>query len=290
MNNEETQFLNEESTPKEQPKATTATAPSATSQPKKSGSKAKVVAAAAGGFAAGAAVGTGASAAAMAPEAVDKPVAENVETPEPEQVIMANDEGVRYAHVDADNFADAYAQARAQVGPGGVFEYNGQLYNTYTAHEWDAMSADERADFQGRVGGISPEHHTAHVESSPEVQPVIEVEPIAENPASEGEVHILGVEAVETPDGEILNVAIIESEGEQALLVDVDNDGTIDAMVYDANHDGDISPDEIHDMQDANLDIADLLEAEAAQDGDMFLADNDDMPDYYNDADSIMSV
>lgn len=48
---------------------------------------------------------------------------------------------------DSMSFGEAFAAARAEVGPGGVFEWHGQTYNTYNAGEWNAMSDEQKADF-----------------------------------------------------------------------------------------------------------------------------------------------
>lgn len=55
---------------------------------------------------------------------------------------------LQVAHVDQSlSFADAYAHARAEVGPGGVFQWHGGVFNTYTVEEWDSLSSADRADF-----------------------------------------------------------------------------------------------------------------------------------------------
>ena len=41
---------------------------------------------------------------------------------------------------DEMSFSEAFAAAREEVGPGGVFEWNGNVYNTYYADEWENMS------------------------------------------------------------------------------------------------------------------------------------------------------
>lgn len=292
----------------------------------------KAAAAAAGGFVAGAAAGAAFTASAsnnneevtVLPEnataeektsetisADEKTVSEKqpeatiedvkVETPAPEQVILANDEGIRYAHVEADNFNDAFAQARAQVGAGGVFEYDGKLYGTYYADEWRDMSAQERADYQSRVNEVAPTHHSepSHAASqqymshnayeSPEVIPA-NAEMIANEPV-DNEIRVLGVEAVENGYGDVMNVALVENGGDQALLVDVDNNGTIDVLIHDDNYDGQLQQNEIHDISGIGLEVADLMQTQAAQQGDILYAGYDpEMPDYVNDADSIMNV
>lgn len=77
-----------------------------------------------------------------------------------------NADGVdQIAHVDppmpvakpayGSSFEQAFNEARAQVGPGGVFHWHGGIYNTYTKEEWDAMSD---ADKQAFAAKIQPEH------------------------------------------------------------------------------------------------------------------------------------
>ena len=264
--------------------------------------KGKYVAVAAGGFVTGAGVGvaTTANASTASHEAPsDAQTEETIESPEPEQAILANDEGIRYAHVDATNFSDAFAQARQQVGAGGVFEYNGSLYGTYYADEWNKMSAQEKADYQNRVNEVTPSHNhsssqsagnniAVHHETTHEVIPA-NAEMISQDPI-DNEIRVLGVETVQNDEGEIMNVALVECDGDQAMLVDVDNNGTFDVLLHDDNGDGQIQEAEVHNIEQANLDVADLLQAQASQEGDMLYASNDDMPDYINDADSMMNV
>jgi hypothetical protein len=49
---------------------------------------------------------------------------------------------------DDMSFGEAFAAARQEVGPGGVFEWHGQIYGTYYADEWNNMSAEERAEYE----------------------------------------------------------------------------------------------------------------------------------------------
>ncbi len=45
------------------------------------------------------------------------------------------------------SFGQAFAAARAEMGPGGSFAWRGQVYGTYYRNEWNAMSAADRHDF-----------------------------------------------------------------------------------------------------------------------------------------------
>lgn len=316
MNNETTRLINDEPISKGQTTSESQSQPNMAKYVKTK--KRNSFAAATGGFVAGVAAGAAATATASNNHNDTEIEADNQtadiievepEAPAPEQAILANDEGIRYAHVEADNFSDAFAQARQQVGPGGVFEYNGNIYSTYIAEEWDAMTPQERAEYQGKIFDYVPKVETSSsAASAPEAnanpttaeEPTIVAEPqpeeISANPELisdepvDSEIRVLGVEAVQNEDGQIMNVALLECEGDQALLVDVDNNGTIDVLIHDDNGDGQIQDSEAHDISDAGLEITDLMEAQAAQDGDMLYASNDDMPDYVNDADSIMTI
>ena len=257
------------------------------------------VAFAAGGFAAGLASGVAGSAFAANSEEVDMAAVVEAEepTPESEEVLMATDEGVRIAQVgDSASFAEAFADARAQVGPGGAFEWRGHVYNTYYAEEWNSMSAEERAEYQSKIdySAISGdttdtvESYEPAVAEAPEADMnmlAADTEMVDEQPTDEG-IRVLGVEAVVDEYGNPMTAAFVEMDGQEVMLVDVDNDGTMDFLVADVNGDEQIDPyQEIEVISDCEIETEDLMQNMEMQDGDTFLAYNDDMPDYMNDAD-----
>lgn len=254
------------------------------------------VAGAVGGFVAGAASGAAMSAAAMpaneVPAETEEVVAETTtDTPEAENVLLVNDEGVRVAHVEADSFSDAFAQARQQVGPGGVFEYRGQIYGTYYADEWNNMSAQERADYKQRVSGVAPTHHepvsadaSAHQSEVPSNAQMLDVE------ISEDNIRVLGVERVETAPGTMGTIATVELHGEVGMMIDIDNDDIVDVYQHDVNMDNRIDETESHNIHDAGIHISNLEHIHAAQEGNFLYASQDMLPDYVNDADMIMNA
>lgn len=208
--------------------------------------------------------------------------------PDPEEALLATDEGIRIAQVDdTASFAEAFADARAQVGPGGAFEWRGQVYNTYYAEEWNNMSVEERAGYQSKIDYTTIAGN-AENEISQDEQNVMasDTEMVDSDTETDG-VKVLGVEAVVDNNGNPMTVAAIEVEGEQALLVDIDNDGTMDVLIADDNHDNQIDPNrEIYDISNCNVEVDDLMHnMEATRNPDTYLAYNDDMPDYMNDAD-----
>ena len=157
------------------------------------------------------------------------------------------------------------------------------MYNTYYEEEWNNMSASERAEYQQKIDYQSIAGDTTGQAAAGQTQTVMasDTQMVDANEV-DGEIKVLGVEAVVTDEGDQMIMAGIEVDGEQALLVDVDCDGTMDCLVVDADYDGMIDADEIIDVSDANIEVGDLVQM---HDNDMYLAANDGMPDYMNDAD-----
>ncbi len=309
MDTEETKILNPEQ--QEEPKKETVVA---NKKPMGKGDKMKY---AGGGFVAGVVAGVATSAAAtnvgtaslteeqVVAETTQEEVQATVEAPSPEETLVATDEGIRVAQVDDDaSFGQAFADARAQVGPGGAFEWQGKVYSTYTKEEWDNMSAEERAEYQSKIdynditGGQTGNTSAtaAHQETSIDANVTGQQEEVVaantqmvDESATSGEVSVLGVEAVVDEQGNPMTAAVVEMDGQQALLLDVDNSGTMDVIIADFNGDGEITQDEMADFSGANVTVDDLqAHMMADQQDQSYVACNDDMPDYMNDADVSM--
>ncbi len=309
MNTEETKILNPEQ--QEEPKKKTVVE---NEKPMGKGDKMKY---AGGGFVAGVVAGVATSAAATnvgtaslteeqeAAETTQEEVQAAVEAPSPEETLVATDEGIRVAQVDDDvSFGQAFADARAQVGPGGAFEWQGKVYSTYTKEEWDNMSAEERAEYQSKIdynditGGQTGNTSATAAQQETSIDANVtgqQEEVVAANTqmvdesATSGEVTVLGVEAVVDEQGNPMTAAVVEMDGQQALLLDVDNSGTMDVIIADFNGDGQITQDEMADFSGANVTVDDLqAHMMADQQDQCYMACNDDMPDYMNDADVSM--
>jgi len=48
---------------------------------------------------------------------------------------------------EGQSFSEAFADARNELGAGGVFEWNGQQYNTFYAEEWQDMSEGQQNEW-----------------------------------------------------------------------------------------------------------------------------------------------
>ena len=207
-------------------------------------------------------------------------VAENVVEKVNEDVVPEEDAAaeeltpanVPVANVSDDmSFGEAFAAARAEVGAGGVFMWHGNLYNTYVAEEWDAMSQEERAEFGDRVYNtcVAENDVTGDVDS-------VDVVAVEEEGVRVEEIGI-----VETEDGEQMIVAVGSVDGEQVAFADVDCDGEID-VVMDSHG---------NQYPGNGISVDDLCEIAMADEsygvqGAMY----EGTPDYMNDADTTAFV
>ena len=74
--------------------------------------------------------------------------------------------------VDDDmSFGQAFAAARHEVGPGGLFVWHGHTYGTYYANEWNAMSPEDHEQYWANV-----HHTTSNIEIEPEVVEEVEAD------------------------------------------------------------------------------------------------------------------
>ncbi len=206
--------------------------------------------------------------------------------PSPEEVLVATNEGMRVAQVnDNASFDEAFANARSQVGAGGVFEWREQVYNTYYKEEWNSLSATEQAEFYSKIDmqAFTENESISTLEAE---QPIMASNTeMIDNQTNHEAVKVLGVEAVVDSQGSPMTIAGIEIEGEQMILVDVDNNGVMDVLMADVNQDEQISDNEIYNVSDMQITTTDLQEQLAAsQSPNLMLANNDELPDYMNDA------
>lgn len=178
---------------------------------------------------------------------------------------------------DEMSFGEAFSAARAEVGSGGVFEWNGKLYNTFTAEEWEAMSSEEKSDFQDRVYNNGNDVAEVTSEQEPDInidtpEPVAEVTPEIDDDI---EIEVLGMEHNDTYD---INLGGIMIGDQEVILVDLDSDGgDFDYAIADTDNDGFISQDEIFDLSDDSLGNMDLYANDNTFEDDIDTMDDVDM-------------
>ena len=195
---------------------------------------------------------------------------------------------------DSMSFSQAFAAARAEVGPGGAFEWHGNVYGTYTADEWNGMSPAEKADYNSHfnwnnvesVPHIEDTDSTSYGNENIEVMSVVNNSPLANETVTTIEI----VDGVPQPEIEVLgvvhdsetgaNIGGITVDGQEVFLVDVDGDLEFDIVASDLNHNGQLDPGEAMDIHGSGL-TTDHLGGftdpnDAIQASDDYLASTDD--------------
>lgn len=104
--------------------------------------------------------------------------AEQVEAPAPPEHLTGHMMDVATGVNDSMSFSEAFAAARQEVGPGGIFQWHGHSYGTYYANEWNAMSADDQEQYWANVFHTTPHIHDNPVEPNPS-EPHVPNDPIA---------------------------------------------------------------------------------------------------------------
>ena len=132
------------------------------------------------------------------------------------------------------SFGDAFAAARAAVGPGGVFLWHGGIYNTYTAEEWNAMTPAQKNDFAHQV---NPEIRAHDIPTPTDDHPDVAV-------SQDDDVHIVGYGTI---------------QGHLAVGLDVNGDGQADVAIIDVDDNQELSdPDLVIDREGNYATIGEL--------------------------------
>lgn len=105
-----------------------------------------------------------------------------------------------------ETFDQAFADARKELGAGGLFVWHGKVYHTFTKGEWVDLSLEQRQDFIASVG------------QTEQGEPLANVQPLGRAVASSG------------PEaGSVYTEATIN--GQRVLGVDYDRDGMVDDLI-----------------------------------------------------------
>ena len=230
-----------------------------------------------------------------APE--EKP--EDVAAPEPGETSHTLENGLQVAAVNDDmSFGEAFAAARAEVGPGGVFHWHGGIYNTYSADEWNNMSVEQKHDFAQQVQPeIRPDELSTPTDANPQVVVVHHVYHHEEAPVAP-EVHqaatttedvqVASQQTADASDADVHIVGYGEVEGHVAVGLDTNGDGQADVAIIDVDDSGGLSdPDVIVDNNGNMATYGEINNATPDMNQMASMENPDvapDMPDYMNDA------
>ncbi len=152
---------------------------------------------------------------------------EKLHQEEPPAVVVHDTAPEAHGVSDDMSFQDAFAVARQEVGPGGVFEWHGKQYNTYYKEEWDHMTEEDRHEFVASYQHESP-HETiqqASVEQVPEAE-------IVYNQADT----LIKEEQMTLDNGEQVRVGYFQQEDKVVIKVDIDNNNQYDYIVDTDTH------------------------------------------------------
>ena len=138
------------------------------------------------------------------------------------------------AHVsDSMSFDQAFAAARAEVGPGGVFTWHGGIYGTYYETEWDAMSDEQKLAYAESVHPeVTPQYIRVNLISDAYPDVVVETE-VTSMHANPSPTAASDIDAVGDDDVHIVGQG--EVYGHSAVALDMTGDGDADVVVVDAD-------------------------------------------------------
>lgn len=157
---------------------------------------------------------------------VEGQVLDPQDTPQDNPLVDSQDDMVgvsaqsslRVAVVSDDmTFEQAFAEARAQVGPGGVFYWHDAIFSTYIVEEWEAMTEEEREAFADLVRPEIDAHHvnTEHFAVMDDVEPDSDID------SEGGDVYAhAGVEHTLDVDQEVADIPVYEVN-EDVILADI---------------------------------------------------------------------
>ena len=196
---------------------------------------------------------------------------------------------------DDMSFSEAFTAARNEVGSGGVFEWHGNIYSTFTEDEWNGMTAEQRDEYGSHFSWhsdnsstetassthSSTSSHSAHATDEVEVSEVTQASHTEEVAVVDvdPEVEVLGVVHDEESGANIAGLAV---DGQEVVLIDVNGDETFDVMGADVNGDQQLSQNEIVDISGQNLTVNDLGGI-SNPDGSLYASNNSNEIDYTND-------
>ena len=196
---------------------------------------------------------------------------------------------------DDMSFSEAFTAARTEVGSGGVFEWHGNIYSTFTEDEWNGMTAEQIDEYGSHFSWhsdnsstetassthSSTSSHSAHATDEVEVSEVTQASHTEEVAVVDvdPEVEVLGVVHDEESGANIAGLAV---DGQEVVLIDVNGDETFDVMGADVNGDQQLTQNEMVDISGQNITVNDLGGI-SNPDGSLYASNNSNEIDYTND-------
>ena len=171
---------------------------------------------------------------------------------------QATEDKLRIAEVEQDqSFGHAFAEARAEVGPGGVFYWHGGIYGTYYADEWNSMSRAEKNDFAQQVRA---EVQPNEIPTPSDEHPNIAIKSVADDTSTD-DVHVVdNNENVSNQDADVHIVGYSTVLNHLTVGLDFDGDGQADVAIIDMDDNLESSaPDVIIDKEGHTATIGEVI-------------------------------
>ena len=202
------------------------------------------------------------------------------------------------AHVNNSmSFDQAFAAARAEVGPGGVFAWHGGIYGTYYETEWDAMSDVQKTAYAQSVHPeVSPQHVQVNLinEAHPDVVVDVKVTDAQGRQAQfSDDSHTTTEQESITDDDDVHVVGQGEVRGHGAVALDLTGNNEADVVIIDVDDTHTLTdPDVVVFRDGMATNIGDIEEGNppislVGDEHQEFTNNPDvapDMPDYMDDA------
>ena len=180
-------------------------------------------------------------------------------TPSPSNHLQGHDMEVATGVNDSMSFNQAFAAARQEVGPGGLFVWHGHTYGTYYANEWNSMSAEEQNQYWADV------HHTTS-----------NLNQMAEQTSEHSETANEEIETMQTVEsqGEENVVEVQTNAEEEVVTVELDTDE--EAL---AESETDSLPEVVIENEDGSaVEGVEVEEADGVAIGDEVAVEVDEVP------------
>ena len=191
-----------------------------------------------------------------------------VDVGQKEEVEQLPDGGIEPAEVsdvvtDDMSFNEAFAAARSDVGPGGIFEWNGNQYGTYYKEEWDNLTPEETDEYWASV-------EAADINIEQEVLSDELLADVAETADLDGDGYEESVLIDSNIDGDVdIIAADLDADGEiDTVVADTDFDGEADKIVQDTDGDGLADLNESIDNEELLADSTELEDDNSSADLD----------------------
>lgn len=212
---------------------------------------------------------------------------------------VGHDAAISHGAYDDMSFADAFDAARTEVGSGGLFQWHGAVFNTYTVDEWNSLSDAERQQFADNVHTeVDANHVDTHSIADASVSHDSQVDDVSDDNYNIADNHVMddaerhqidpnvnivsdntdhqGIDFAELEGDGVRIIAEQEVDGHIAVIYDENGDDNIDFAIVDVDDSHDITPADVLVTEEGSITVGDYVEQVSKEQELMVLVDNVD--------------